>query len=82
MLLHCKRSCKACGDGKCRDADKKCPQWAAEGACSTDVYKMFDTCPKSCNQCGELFSSVSAPLARGVLLGRVARGGSALGEGC
>ncbi|KAK6036983.1 shTK domain protein, partial [Cooperia oncophora] len=35
----------------CDDADPKCPEWAAEGECSSNAVWMMANCRKSCHSC-------------------------------
>ncbi|KAK5970214.1 ShTK domain protein, partial [Trichostrongylus colubriformis] len=35
----------------CDDADPKCPEWAAEGECTSNAVWMMANCRKSCHSC-------------------------------
>ncbi|CAI9739477.1 metalloproteinase nas-13-like [Octopus vulgaris] len=60
MLVHCKKSCKKCGDGGgggggggkgCVDENKLCATWAGKGECDKNPAYMLLKCKKSCKQC-------------------------------
>ena len=38
----------------CKDKNKDCKAWAADGECCKNPDYMLENCPESCSQCGEI----------------------------